>query len=218
MLVKIAAVAGVAALWLSYHGRNKLIERYGIEKIPFIFNQILRKSCDRVSGWDVDMVGAGLVNAEKVLAAPLSDRFEELIVSPALDLAEHIPLDSGGIETFSHLFEQNLTKVQLKGVEETVRSITLLEKQLAQLLGVSETELSRRLKEVGQELAFHLATNPDVYKAFASARQKTETEKFDLKDREMSNALENVNMQGVREMLLDKETSQEFKKVLLLER
>ncbi|ARV62616.1 hypothetical protein BZZ01_31830 [Nostocales cyanobacterium HT-58-2] len=39
-------VAGVAALWLSYHGREQLIERYGAEKIPFIFNQILRDSCE----------------------------------------------------------------------------------------------------------------------------------------------------------------------------
>lgn len=212
----VAAVAGIAALWLSYHGREKLIEWYGIEKIPFIFNQILRESCDRIPDWESRGVGTGLVNAEKVLAAPLPNRFEELMVSPALDLEEHIPLDSGGIETFSHLFEQSLTEVDLEGVRETVRSNTLLEKQLAQLLGVSETELPRRLKEVGQELAFHLATNPDVYKAFASTstQQRTETEEFDLKDREMSNALENVNMQGVREMLLDKETSQEFKKIL----
>jgi serine protease len=207
----------VAALWLSYHGRDKLIEKYGIEKIPFIFNRILRDSCDRIPDWDSRKVGTGLVNAEKVLAAPLPDRFEELMVSPALDLTEHIPLDEGRIETFNHLFEQSLTDVRLEGVEESVRSNAVLESKLAELLGVSVAELPRRLKEVGQELAFHLATNPDVYKAFASAssRSSVERREFDLKDREMNVVLENANMQGVREKLLAKETSEAFKKVLL---
>lgn len=36
-----------------------------------------------------------------------------------------------------------------------------------------------------------------------------------MKNREMNRALENIGMQGVREMFLARETSQEFKKILL---
>lgn len=97
----VAAVAGVAALWLSYHGRDQLIQRYGVEKIPFIFNRILRESCDRVPIWEQGKFGAGLVNVEKVLAAELPGNDEGLMIAPAFDLEEHVPLDNGGHETFA---------------------------------------------------------------------------------------------------------------------
>lgn len=205
----VAAVAGIAALWLSHHGREKLIERYGVEKIPFIFNRILRENCDPVPEWETGKFGAGLVNAEKVLAAALPERFEELMFPTALALAEHTPLDWGSIETFSHLFEQSLPEVPLEGVEGGVRSNTVLKKQLAELLGVPEAELPRRLKEVGQELAFHLATHPDLYRAFASnmTQQRAETEEPGLMSTKADTAPEPINTQAIREKLLSKETS-----------
>ena len=66
-------VAGVAALWLSYHGRDKLIERYGIENIPVIFNRMLQENCDRFPSWKPNKFGAGIVNVAKLMAAPLPD-------------------------------------------------------------------------------------------------------------------------------------------------
>lgn len=210
----VAAVAGVAALWLSYHGRDKLIEKYGIEKIPFIFNRILRDSCDRIPDWDSRRVGTGLVNAEKVLAAPLPDRFEELMVSPALDLEEHIPLDEGRIETFSHLFEQSLTEVRVEGVEESLRSNAVLESKLAELLGVSVAELPRRLKEVGQELAFHLATNPDVYKAFVSLMSQEKLSSKSMKIDERVIAGTGNSIAEVRQVIQSKDISEVLKQRL----
>jgi serine protease len=214
----VAAVAGLAALWLSYHDREKLIERYGIEKIPFLFNRILRESCDPVSDWELGKFGAGLVNAEKLLAAPLPERVEETVIAPALDLNEHIPLDWGGIEAFNHLFNQSLAEVQLEETDRTVRSNPVLENQLAELLNINAIELPRRLKEIGQELAFHFSTNPDVYKASASAsaQQEAGTRVFELRNREMNAVLENLSMQVVRGMLLGKETSKGLKKKLLV--
>ncbi len=206
----VAAVAGIAALWLSHHGREQLIERYGVEKIPFIFNRILRENCDPVPEWEPGKFGGGLVNTEKVLTAPLPERFEEIIFPTALALAEHTPLDWGSIETFSHLFEQSLPEVPLEGVEGGVHSNAVLKKQLAELLGVTEAELPRRLKEVGQELALHIATNPDLYQKFASALQD---ESFHLTDSGVeAQDLEVVsNVEQIRNSLLSKNTSEVLK-------
>lgn len=164
----VAAVAGIAALWLSHHGRKKLIEQYGVEKIPFLFNRILRESCDFVPSWELGQFGSGLVNAEELLATPLPERVEEVMIAPAVDLEEHLPLDWGGVEAFNHLFAQSLPVVQQERVEGTGFSRDVLEKQLAELLNTDVIELPRQLKKVGQELTFHLATNPDLYQTFSS--------------------------------------------------
>lgn len=166
----VAAVAGVAALWLSYHGRQQLIDRYGAEKIPFIFNQLVRQSCDEVPAWDVGDFGAGLVNARKVLAAPLPDSVNFPMPSTAFALQEHAPIDNGGLETFAHMFQTSLTASSIAGgLVSPASANSKLRSKLAQLLRTSEAELPVRLKQVGQELAFHFAINPDLYNSFAAA-------------------------------------------------
>lgn len=164
----VAAVAGIAALWLSYHGRDELAARYGEEKIPFIFNQILRQSCEQDEGWDSDRYGAGIVNAEKVLTAPLPDGVEHPVPSFSLPSAAQEPVGSGGI--LAHLFEETL--MQSPGVSFSPGELPPDEKlraALAKLLNTSEGEVELRLKEVGQELAFHLATSPELYELFEVA-------------------------------------------------
>jgi thermitase len=210
----VAAVAGLAALWLSYHKREKLIERYGVEKIPFLFNRILRESCDRVSAWDPNQFGSGLVNAEKLLATPLPQRFEMLTAAPALDLEEHIPLDWGGIEAFDHLFAQASLQQQ-QGIDSTTSSKIGLQSQLAELLNTSLIELPRRLKEVGQELTFHLSTNPELYRTFAAltAQQRIEVEAAEPSER-TDVASEHADIQIIRTMLLNQETSKGLKETL----
>src|SRR4030095_5214113 len=47
-----AATAGIATLWLSFHGRSALIARYGIGRIAAVFKQLLQDHCRTVSGWD----------------------------------------------------------------------------------------------------------------------------------------------------------------------
>lgn len=161
-----AAVAALAALWLAHHGRQKLAERYGIEKIPFIFNQILRDTCDPVE-WSAGKFGAGIVNAERLLAAPLPDGAERSIGPPAFALEDHAPVDRGGMETFTHLFEQSLPGGSPSRDFGGDRSAdATLRAQLAKLLRTTEEHLPARLKEVGQELAFHLATDPALYQGF----------------------------------------------------
>lgn len=153
-------IAGVAALWLSYHGRDQLIGQYGAEKIPFIFNQILRDSCEKFPTWKPNRFGEGLVNAEKVLSSPLPDNVNQSVMAPAFALQQHSPVDND-INIFNHLFEQQLADNQPEDSANVDNSI--LEYYLAQLLQTTPSELPKRLKEVGQELAFHFAADPELY-------------------------------------------------------
>ncbi len=153
-------VTGVAALWLSHHGRDNLVRRYGAEKIPFIFNQLLRETCDVPPNWKPWRYGAGIVNAQRLLDAPLPDNVNRSVIPPALALQQHTLLESGELETFAHLFES---------VEFDINSLS---SNLAELLQTSETELPKKLKEVGQELAFCFAANGELYEKFTASLNK----------------------------------------------
>ncbi|MGH9971981.1 MAG: S8 family peptidase [Pyrinomonadaceae bacterium] len=164
----VATVAGVAALWLSHHGRDKLVTRYGAEKIPIIFNQILRDTCDPVPGWNAGF-GRGLVNADKALAARLPSAADPIRhMAPVLE--EHPAIDNGGLATFRHLFETAIEPTTRgRGFIEAGSGDGDLPSKLAELLHVADEELPARLQEIGQELAFHLAADPLLYQQFAAA-------------------------------------------------
>jgi hypothetical protein len=66
----VATVAGVAALWLAYHGRAALVQRYPGAALPQAFAKLLSTTCR------TDLVlpagfGQGVVDAERLLRAPL---------------------------------------------------------------------------------------------------------------------------------------------------
>ncbi|MGI8499832.1 MAG: S8 family peptidase [Hassallia sp.] len=196
-------VAGIAALWLSYHGREQLIKRYGAEKIPFIFNQILRDSCEKFPTWKPDKFGAGIVNAEKVLAAPLPDNVSRTNFAPAIALQQHPPIDNGRLETFAHLFEKQLTDNQPKANFIGVAGDNnKLQASLAELLQTTETQLPQRLKEVGQELAFHITTNPKLYQQLAKALSTEKSDPNQLKTKSLIESSKSNNLDSVREILL----------------
>lgn len=66
-------VSGAASLWLSWHGgRQKLIEKYGRENVPKLFQHMLLKyGYDRPLPWNYSHYGVGVINIEKLLKAPL---------------------------------------------------------------------------------------------------------------------------------------------------
>ena len=201
-------VAGVAALWLSYHGREKLIERYGAEKIPFIFNQLLRDTCDKFPTWKPNRFGSGIVNTQKLLAAPLPDNVNGSVVAPALALQQHTSLDSGRLDTFMHLFESQLSNAQ---PEEFGFPDAFLNGNLAELLQTISPELPKRLKEVGQELAFDFAAYPELYKQFAASLHKNKpspTIQSEAEEKQESDAKKIIRemliKQGISEILLNK--------------
>ncbi|MBV6624095.1 MAG: S8 family serine peptidase [Rivularia sp. (in: Bacteria)] len=184
-------VTGVAALWLSYHGRDNLIRRYGAEKIPFIFNQLLRETCDVPPNWKPNRYGAGIVNAQRLLDAPLPDNVNRSVIPPAFALQQHTPVESGEIETFAHMFES----VDL--------DINSLNSNLAELMQTSHRELPQKLKEVGQELAFCFATNGELYEKFAASLTKDKQQQSQT--REFQTLMPaNADSKGeMREMLLN---------------
>jgi serine protease len=64
--------ASIAALWLSYHGRDFLIQKYGASRIGDVFEQLVREHAHRTpEGWDSTNHGAGIIDAEALLKADL---------------------------------------------------------------------------------------------------------------------------------------------------
>lgn len=71
-----AAVAGIAALWLSHHGRDNIIKALGGDKslLPFAFHMLLRSTSDSKHEFIRDGkggFGAGIVDALKLLEAAI---------------------------------------------------------------------------------------------------------------------------------------------------
>jgi subtilisin family serine protease len=77
-----ATVAGLAALWLSFHGRDNLIQNHCGNKpglLPFLFRLCLQRSSDNKPSFIREGrggFGAGIVQADKLLAEPLPSAVE----------------------------------------------------------------------------------------------------------------------------------------------
>lgn len=190
-------VAGVAALWLSHHGKDKLVRMYGRERIPLVFDKLLRKSCNTPPGWDTTKCGAGIVNTYKLLETPLpeaiydeageiSKTFEvdPVIQAPfAFREVDHVSLDRGGIETFSHLFEKVLSnstfaksfshRVYLESEFARETELNIIQWFLLKLFNYKQYKSKKNwryyLRTFGQELAFHFGTDYKLYKLLETA-------------------------------------------------
>jgi serine protease len=204
-------VAGIAALWLSYHGRENLIQRYGAENIPAIFQRIVRENCDTVPGWNTDKFGAGIVNAKKVLEAELPSQVNNFLMATAFQRKEHIST-SNELKPFVHLFEQSLPEVSVETRDAGIMEDPLRAK-LAELLQTSEAELPSRLQEVGEELAFYFAVDPELYQEFAALLSQETTPL--AQSRQLSFAMRSPSsMDTVRGELLSKGVSESLARKL----
>ena len=81
-----AEVAGIAALWIAFHGRDRLLEKYGGQvPLAYVFRQLLMQTANPArivdntnelfpcsEAWPADF-GAGVVDAAALLAADLPD-------------------------------------------------------------------------------------------------------------------------------------------------
>jgi len=146
-----AMVAGIAALWLSHHGRDALIARYGRPGVPRVFRHLLVNSGVRTPpGWDISQHGAGIVDAERLLGAPL----------PA---AAPAPPARAVAATTS-------TRV-VAAIRHAVPSVdeAVLRPALARLLHIPEPNLDATLAEVGGELAVHASIDPGLREALRAA-------------------------------------------------
>jgi serine protease len=151
--------AGVAALWLSHHGRDSLIARYGLANVADVFQRVLCETCVKFPGWQEGKFGAGLIDAVAALEAELPAASTARESSMRVAMESHPEIDSGRLATFHHLFDS--------------RPLHDLVFALCALLQTSEADLDRVLRAVGQELAFHLATDVGLYHAFRDIAQPT---------------------------------------------
>jgi hypothetical protein len=139
----VALTAGVAALWLAHHGRDTLIARYGKGNLQAVFADLLRRTARRPAGWQSGEYGAGIVNADALLAAPLPAVAPALAFDPAQELtvaerlAPYLPDPSPAVAAAA-------LETLLPGPD-------------------AEREL------FAGELAYHLSQNPQVRAAFAAA-------------------------------------------------
>ncbi len=67
----VALTAGVAALWVGFHGRDELAETYGAHRVHEVFRDLLQRTANRDHGLPKEGFGAGIVDAQALLDAPL---------------------------------------------------------------------------------------------------------------------------------------------------
>ncbi|WP_233501914.1 S8 family peptidase [Acaryochloris thomasi] len=205
----VALTAGVAALWLDYHGgRQALAQRLGgsdnLAKIPTLFKKILKANCRKIDNWDTRRGGVGIVNAEDTLSARLEEYIDD-VAMPDTSMQEVGFRNSEALRELRELFGQSPSftdESKPKTLSDT------LDSQLSELLNVSPEELPNTLSKFGQELAFRFSTNPDSYKAFA----KTLTSNGEVI---LNSETSMTNLDGIKECrssLLSKDMSRQLTK------
>ena len=142
----VATAAGACALWLAFHGRDELIRKYGVPRLASVFKEIVMTSgVDVPPGWRTNDYGAGILNVEKLLGSALPDTPHAAGMHVRANAAPSSVNVMDEIVTF------------FPGVSRArVRS------GLARFLNARETELPMILAEHGDEILFHVATNPVV--------------------------------------------------------
>lgn len=158
----VATTAGVAALWLAHHGRDKLLARY--EGIPLqnVFRHVLRASADPLPPGTGDGFGAGLVNAVRLLSWPLPDPVT-IALGGLESTEEELPglgAESGGVDGIAAVFAQT--------PDGEVR------RQLAVMTAAPESALDETLSGVSDELLFHIVTNPTLRETMAAGGEGLE--------------------------------------------
>lgn len=142
----VATTAGACALWLAFHGRDALIARYGAAQVVAVFKELLMtRGVETPAGWKRDKHGAGILNAEKLLAAPLPATAPAIGVRVRASLG---PRAENDVDRFVEYFPDADPARVRQG--------------LIRLLKTTERDLPLALTEMGDELLFHVATNPAV--------------------------------------------------------
>ena len=150
----VTAVAGIAALWLAQHGRDFLLDRYaGAFTLTEVFRHVLKSSCEQFQAPPVGGFGAGIVNARKVLEAPL----------PTL-AALHAALPTPAIPMPPTPIAQD--RIPFTAVFDPLPA-AVAQHQLATLFNLPADQLYDRLAAVSDELLFHIVTTPELRQALA---------------------------------------------------
>ncbi len=143
-----ATVAGVCALWISHHGWQVLFDKYG-EHMADAFRSVLAKTAQKSDHLDPDKFGPGIVDAEKVLLEPLPST--QAVRGNRGGRSRRAAAgarrgDEGSLSTIEAMFPQLSRAEVMSGLEA--------------LLDTDAKGVAKRLREVGDELAFQLAIDP----------------------------------------------------------
>ena len=142
----VATTAGACALWLAFHGREALITRYGKGQIAAVFKEVLMThGVTTPAGWQTDKHGAGILDVEKLLSASL----------PATPPASGLRMRASPAARAQNDVDRFLPYYPDVDSERVRRG-------LVRLLSTTDRELPLVLADLGDELLFHVATNPDV--------------------------------------------------------
>jgi thermitase len=158
----VATVAGAAALWLAFHGRKRLLKKYGANRLASVFREILAThGFERPQGWDYDKYGVGILRADRLLEAKLPTTPRAAGLAPMALRAPRRP--PSHLERIADYFPE----ADRQGLGSA----------LEQLLRTRPEDLDDLLERNGDELIFHLATNAKLRSSVhqASRRQPTAT-------------------------------------------
>jgi thermitase len=151
-----ANVAGVAALWLSYHGWDDLKQKYG-EHLTDAFRWMLDRTSKKSDDLDEDDFGAGIVDAEELLIEPLPSK-QQVTAGVRGRKARRVRgrpgAGDGALENIQALFPQ-LSRVEVR-------------RGLEALLDTDARGLTEKLRDVGSELMFHFARDPRMCRQFSA--------------------------------------------------
>jgi hypothetical protein len=80
-----AAVAGAAASWIAFHGRDRIKAAQGSLTRRDLFVQAMQASARVPQGWDAQRYGTGILNLDKLLRQPLGTPRTQLRAPPKDD-------------------------------------------------------------------------------------------------------------------------------------
>jgi hypothetical protein len=143
----VAHLAGAAALWLAYHGRDNLIDHYGRNNLQTAFLEALRTAGHRrPNAWDSTSYGVGIVDAEQLL--PAKPDLPAGFVEPPVD----VPIDPVA------RIADALTDLDADEVR----------RRLAAVLRADGPALDELLRRHGAQVYFRLLQHPDVREQFVA--------------------------------------------------
>jgi subtilisin family serine protease len=149
----VAVTAGIAAMWLSHHGRQKLIAKLGGKHLlaPTFKKILMATARVPAGGWDKTKFGAGIVDAKKVLEA---------------DPLQFVPASAAAKAPISPAAEVRRRLGTIAGLDR--KDDAAIATAIAGLTGAATTSATR-MADLGPELAFLAATDPTVQKALEAA-------------------------------------------------
>jgi serine protease len=166
-----AIVAGIAALWLSHHGRANLIAQYGPGNLSTVFRWVVTNhGVNPDDDWDTHHLGAGIIDADRVVRAPLPD--------PAMFQL--------GIEEAAVVQKSRFAEIADYFPDTPPEE---LHAALVQMLNTTPQQLESDLEQFGNELKLHVAMNPEVRARLAGGAEAFAIEAVPIAQPSMSRSL-----------------------------